>query len=97
MPIDAKQQFADVYKREHATTLKVLKAYPQDKADYRPHPGNNTAKQIVWTFVVENNCGIREIREGLHGGGAVVHVHPPGRGKGAFDLRTERRRALALT
>ena len=55
MPIDAKQQFADVYKREHATTLKVLKAYPQDKADYRPHPGNNTAKQIVWTFVVENN------------------------------------------
>jgi hypothetical protein len=33
MAINARQQFADVCKREHATTLKVLKAYPQDKAD----------------------------------------------------------------
>jgi uncharacterized damage-inducible protein DinB len=61
MPLSAKQQFADTYKREHGTTLKVLKAYPQDKPDYKPHPGNNSAKQIAWTFVVENNIMLAAI------------------------------------
>ena len=66
MPVNAKQQFADVYKREHATTLKVLKAYPADKPDYRPHEGNNTAKQIIWTFVVENNIMLAALKGPLN-------------------------------
>jgi uncharacterized damage-inducible protein DinB len=69
MAINAKQQFADVYKREHPTTLKVLRAYPQEKADYRPHPGNNTAKQIVWTFVIENNVMLAATKGPLQLGG----------------------------
>lgn len=69
MAVNAKQQFADVYKREHATTLKVLGAYPHDKADYRPHPGNNTAKQIAWTFVVENNVMLAATKGPIQLGG----------------------------
>jgi len=70
MTLSAKKQFADTYKREHATTLKVLKAFPGDKAEYRPHPGNNTAKQIAWTFVVENNVMLAAIKGPLDLGSA---------------------------
>jgi uncharacterized damage-inducible protein DinB len=49
----------DVYKmtfqKELPITLKVLRAYPSDKGAYKPHAGNNTATQIAWTFVIENN------------------------------------------
>lgn len=62
MAINAKQQFADTYKREQSTTLKVMNAYPQGKPDYRPHEGNNTAKQIIWTFVIENNVMLAATR-----------------------------------
>ena len=51
----AKQQFLDVYRKEHATTLKVLKAFPPDQAGYRPHERSSTALELAWRFVVENN------------------------------------------
>ena len=31
-----KQQFLDGFKRETATTLKVIRAYPTDKLDFKP-------------------------------------------------------------
>jgi uncharacterized damage-inducible protein DinB len=49
----AKQQFLDAYAREHATTLKVLAAFPADQQDFKPHPTSNTALDLAWTFVVE--------------------------------------------
>jgi uncharacterized damage-inducible protein DinB len=51
--MSAKQQFLDSHKREHATTKRVLAAYPHDKADLRPHDRSQTAKELVWTFAVE--------------------------------------------
>jgi uncharacterized damage-inducible protein DinB len=52
-----KQQFLDSYDREHATTMKVLRAFPPDKLDFRPHPTSNTAQQLAWTFVMERRLG----------------------------------------
>jgi uncharacterized damage-inducible protein DinB len=66
MALSAKQQFIDTYKREHATTMKVLDAFPKDKGEYKPHPGNNTAKQIAWTFFVENNVMLGAIKGPLN-------------------------------
>ena len=48
-----KDQFIMTFQRESATTLKLLKAYPADKGDYQPHPKSRTAKQLAWTFVME--------------------------------------------
>ena len=48
-----KRQFLDAYKREHATTMKVLKAFPADQQDFKPHPTSNSALQLAWTFVIE--------------------------------------------
>src|SRR6185369_2848401 len=66
----AKQQYADVYAREHQTTLKCLRAFPQDQAQYQPHPRSSTALKLAWTFVVENNIALASLRGPLNLGGA---------------------------
>ncbi|MGH7713536.1 MAG: hypothetical protein ACREOG_19770, partial [Gemmatimonadaceae bacterium] len=52
-----KQQFLDAYEKEHATTLRVLRAYPRDKADLKPHPKVKTARELAWVFVAERMLG----------------------------------------
>lgn len=52
-----KQQFLDAYEREHATTMKVLRAYPEDKLDLQPHPKCKTARDLAWIFVLERRLG----------------------------------------
>ena len=61
-PMDPKQQFADAYAREHATTLKVLRAFPSSRSEYRPHERSNSALQLAWTFVVENGIALAALR-----------------------------------
>lgn len=53
----AKQEFLNVYDREHAITMKVLRNYPEDKLDVQPHPKSNSARQIAWIFVLERRLG----------------------------------------
>ena len=48
-----KARFRDLYVREHATTAKVLAAYPKTKSALKPHERSNSAHQLAWTFVVE--------------------------------------------
>ena len=46
-------RFLEVFDREHATTLRVLRAYPSDKLDLRPHARCKTARELMMTFVSE--------------------------------------------
>ena len=57
-----KQQFLDTYEREHAITMKVLRAYPPEKASLRPHPKLKTARELAWVFFQERGLGTA----GLH-------------------------------
>ena len=72
----AKQQFLDAYDREHETTMRLLRAYPKDKTDLRPHPKLKTARELAWVFVVECGLGTMvyhdELAKGLPSG------RPPG-------------------
>ncbi len=52
-----KQQFLDAYEQEHATTLRVLRAYPRDKVGLQPHPKCKTARDLAWIFVAERGLG----------------------------------------
>lgn len=52
----ARQAFLDTYEREHAITMKVLRAFPPDKLDLQPHPKCKTARDLAWIFVQE--CGL---------------------------------------
>ena len=53
----ARQQFLDAYEREHATTMKVLRAYPPEKSELQPHPKCKPARELAWIFVLERGLG----------------------------------------
>ena len=52
-----KQRFLETYEREHDTTMRVLRAYPADKADFRPNERCKTARELAWVFAVEPRLG----------------------------------------
>jgi uncharacterized damage-inducible protein DinB len=47
-----KQHFLETYEREHATTMRVLRAYPPDQLDLRAGE-MRTARELAWIFVLE--------------------------------------------
>jgi uncharacterized damage-inducible protein DinB len=53
----AKEQFLNTYDREHATTMRVLRAYPTDKLELRPHDKCKSARELAWVFVIERALG----------------------------------------
>ncbi|HVT46063.1 MAG TPA: DinB family protein [Thermoanaerobaculia bacterium] len=55
----AKQTFLATYDREHATTMRVLRAYPTDKLDLRPQPAMKSARELAWVFVIERGLGMK--------------------------------------
>ena len=57
--VSPKEQFLDRYESEHATTMRVLRAYPPDKLDLQPHPKCKTARELAWMFVLERGLGKR--------------------------------------
>jgi uncharacterized damage-inducible protein DinB len=62
------KQFLNVFNREHALTLKVMQAFPASKATFQPHPRSQTAKRLMWTFVMSQDL----VRAGLKGGMQIV-------------------------
>ena len=48
-----KEQFIQSYNQEHATTMRVLRAYPSGQAELRPHAKCKTARELAWVFVLE--------------------------------------------
>lgn len=59
MSTSPKQQFLETYDREHATTMRVLQAFPESKLDLCPHEKCRNARDLAWVFVVER--GMAEI------------------------------------
>lgn len=55
----AKQTFLENYDREHETTMRVLRAYPEDQLDLKPSPKSNSARDLAWIFVLERYLGIK--------------------------------------
>lgn len=56
MPKSPKEFFLEKFDAEHATTMRVLRAYPEDQLDLKPHPKANSARDLAWVFVLE--CGL---------------------------------------
>jgi uncharacterized damage-inducible protein DinB len=63
MATNARQTFLDAYEREHATTMRVLRAFPSDKAEFRPHAKSKTARELAWVFVMERGLGMHVLRD----------------------------------
>ena len=52
MPKSAKQQFLNAFEREHERTMRVLRAYPDEQTDFRPHERSRTARDVSWPIVL---------------------------------------------
>lgn len=62
--------FPETYEREHATTLKVLRAFPAEQSAFRPHERSSAALQLAWTFVIEERLMLLALnRESVLGSG----------------------------
>ena len=48
-----KEQFLDSYEREHEKTMRLLRAYPKDKVELKPHPKAKSARELAWMFPME--------------------------------------------
>lgn len=70
-PPAAKQQFLDSLAKEHATTLKVLRALPSGQAEFRPHPRSQSARDLAFTFVMEQQLITRALKNQLTMGGGM--------------------------
>lgn len=45
--------FLNTKEREYQTTVRVLKAYPQDKLDFKPHEKSKSARELAFNFAQE--------------------------------------------
>lgn len=70
-------RFLDTLKREHATTMKVLRAFPADQAEFRPHPRSNSARTLAWTFVIEQIMLALALKGELRLGAGQIPQDPP--------------------
>jgi uncharacterized damage-inducible protein DinB len=48
-----KDMFLQTLQREVEITTKLLKAFPANKDDFKPHEKSRTAKELAWNFVLE--------------------------------------------
>ena len=59
---DARTRFLETYRREVATTKKVLRAFPAERADLKPSDRSNSAQQLAFTFVIESAMALRVLQ-----------------------------------
>jgi len=59
---DARSRFLETFRRECATTRKVLDAFPADKADFQPHDRSNSAVRLAGTFALEGMLALKALR-----------------------------------
>jgi uncharacterized damage-inducible protein DinB len=52
-PQQRRDEFITAFEREHDTTLRVLRAYPEEKLDLKPHPKSKTARDLAFMLVRE--------------------------------------------
>ncbi|MFY9551546.1 MAG: DinB family protein [Thermoanaerobaculia bacterium] len=63
--ISLRELFLEAYGEEHARTMRVLRAYPKDQAELRPHPKARTARELIWTFVTEQGSVEKALTTGF--------------------------------
>src|SRR5574338_2275 len=48
-----KEDLLNMFRKEFATTLKVMRAYPKEQMHFSPHERSQPAKRLMATFVFE--------------------------------------------
>lgn len=64
-----KMQFLHSFQQEHKTTMKVLRAFPVEQSEFRPHPRSQCARELAFTFQLEQTLIMLAIKDQLNLGG----------------------------
>jgi uncharacterized damage-inducible protein DinB len=72
-----KQRFLEVYDKEHQTTMRVLRAYPADQAEFRPNERCKPAREVAWIFAIEPRLGTMVVVNDVFASG-MPSGKPPG-------------------
>jgi len=73
----AKQVFLEAFQREHVTTMRVLRAYPDDKLDLKPHPKAKTARDVIWPVALGDGLIAKALTTGFDWSKPGKPVGPP--------------------
>lgn len=71
-----KAHLIETYAREHERTMRVLRAYPAGQEDFRPHPRSTSARDLAFTFVLEQSLLMRALLDDLKIGGGQMPKPP---------------------
>ena len=71
-----KEEFLRVWEQEYQTTLKLLRAYPEDKCDLRPHEKLRNARELVWGFTNGEVWMVNGILTGKFEADEAIHPPP---------------------
>lgn len=93
-PPSPAQHFLDAFEREHATTMKVLRAFPPEQADFRPHERSSSARVLAWTFVVEERFIGTALRQEPVLGAGIGSTPMPDTWEGILDALQEQHDAI---
>ena len=52
------------WRQEYPTFVKVLRAVPADRLDYRPDPVTRSAAELIWLQVQEKQCWFELLETG---------------------------------
>jgi uncharacterized damage-inducible protein DinB len=72
-----KQHFLEHYEKEHATTKRVLDAYPEGQLDVKFHSKLKTARELAWVFVMERMLGTMVYNDAFAEGPPSGEAPPP--------------------
>lgn len=73
----AKQQFLEAYDREHAITMRVLRAYPPEQSELQPHPRSKTARELAFIFALERGLATMVFNDAFASGGGPSPGNSP--------------------
>lgn len=60
-----KTTFLEVFAQEHERTMRVLRAYPPGKEDFKPHPDCRTAREIASVIVMGESLMVKALTTGF--------------------------------
>jgi uncharacterized damage-inducible protein DinB len=82
-----KQRFLEVYEKEHATTMRVLRAYPGDQAEFKPNERCKSARELAWIFAIEPRLGAMVVMKDVFASGMPSGKPPeaPGSWQAVLD------------
>lgn len=76
--LSPRQHFLEALEREHERTMRVLRAYPEDKSDFTPHPNSPSALDLAWKLVLGHGMMVKALTTGFDWTNPGKPSKPPG-------------------